>query len=265
MGNYNESYHVHNTACPKCQEKGKDKAGNNLGVYSDSHIYCWACGYSRSGRINLNGSISDSNRHTAPSKSVKLPVDCEPEYPQVALDWAGQYNLTQDDLLRNGFMWSWEGSGINIKGSYVAADNLLVFPVFENDVLIAWQGRYFGHNGLIPKYVGRGKTADSLCIIKSRSRIDDRLVLVEDVMSAVKVAKAGWDCIPLFGTKVKSRIERIRNLKRFKTILWLDPDMHSLSVKYARLGTLEGLQMHSVLSTKDPKEHSVSEIQNYMR
>ena len=39
------SYFLHNEPCPKCREKGKDRHGNNLGVFSDGHVRCWSCGY----------------------------------------------------------------------------------------------------------------------------------------------------------------------------------------------------------------------------
>ena len=257
----NDSHHIHNERCPSCTEKGNDKGGDNLGVYSDGHAYCWSCGFFRVGKFNFDRGIRES--FTPPI--VKLPLDCDIGYPQIALDWVSQYDITQDDLVRNGVMWSWEGSGVNIKGEYIKAESLLIFPVFEGGNLIAWQGRYFGHNINVPKYVGRGKTADSLCIINGRSRIDDTLVMVEDVMSAIKVAKAGWDTLPLFGTKVKSRLERLRILKRFKLAIWLDPNMHTQSIQYRRVAALEGFKCHSVLSTKDPKEHAVKEIREYLK
>ena len=39
------SHFLYNERCPRCSENGADKSGNNLAVYSDTHKYCFACGY----------------------------------------------------------------------------------------------------------------------------------------------------------------------------------------------------------------------------
>lgn len=37
--------HEHKEACPRCRQKGRDRAGNNLHVYSTMSAHCWSCGW----------------------------------------------------------------------------------------------------------------------------------------------------------------------------------------------------------------------------
>ena len=37
----------HKEACPKCQEEGRDRSGDNLAVYDDGGAFCFSCGYRR--------------------------------------------------------------------------------------------------------------------------------------------------------------------------------------------------------------------------
>ncbi len=41
----NSSRVVRQTQCPKCAAEGNDTAGDNLAVYEDGHMHCFACGY----------------------------------------------------------------------------------------------------------------------------------------------------------------------------------------------------------------------------
>lgn len=43
----NESTVTNRERCPECAEQGLDKSGDNLAVYSDGHVHCFACGYHR--------------------------------------------------------------------------------------------------------------------------------------------------------------------------------------------------------------------------
>lgn len=40
---------VESKRCPKCAASGKDTKGDNLKVYNDGHVYCYACKFYRSG------------------------------------------------------------------------------------------------------------------------------------------------------------------------------------------------------------------------
>lgn len=38
---------VNRQRCPECEKQGKDRSGDNLGVFDDSHAYCFSCGFYR--------------------------------------------------------------------------------------------------------------------------------------------------------------------------------------------------------------------------
>ncbi len=281
-----ENRFIKNAACPKCREEGKDKHGDNLATYSDGSSYCWSCGFSDMGNSHIvrfldkrNRDISNEGIRVVPR--ITLPSDAVTDYPDRVVEWLGQYNLDRLDMIKNGLLWSDAGININVKGIQVKADSLLLFPFWNNENLLGWQGRYFGMNPIIPKWISKGKL-DSIFHILFNGRIHNpsiplkmgrvghamndasQVVLVEDIVSAIKVSKTGVCSMPLFGVNFRSRWVNLRLLGYSEALLWLDPDMHLRIVKESRVGCLNGITTHAVLSTKDPKCHTLEEIRNYI-
>lgn len=259
------SLHLYNAPCPKCRELGNDKAGDNLAVYSDGHKFCYAC------RYYCDATLHDkicSHEHVKPiQRSLHLPDDANIDYPVFCVDWIKKYELTKKDMLNNKMLFS--EKGINFKEK--KAENLLLFPCWEGDTLQAYQARYFGHDKSIPKYLGRGKLDKHYHFIfngKPGSIKDSNiLVITEDLLSSIKVSKLGVCTMPLWGNNFTNRIDMLLKLTTInhKVLLWLDPDMTIKSVKESNVARLKGLQCTSIHSTHDPKEHSYSEIENYLK
>lgn len=270
MNNENSTF-IHNEACPKCRANGKDRHGDNLAIYDDGHAFCWSCGYYRPHSIVCILSKRDVVRN---EPTVYLPGDCNVSHSQAALDWIGKYEITKKDLLQHGVLYSEQGKFINLKGKKTQCSNLLIFPVWGDDGdLLAWQGRYFGDNPDVPKWIGKGKLNKVYNIIYSRARQPAKvrsrngkrsgpLVLTEDVVSAIKVNKAGYDAMPLYGVETKSRWGRIKLLGYDKAILFLDPDMHSRMINDRVYGPLNGVTVDLIFSNRDPKKHTINEIQD---
>lgn len=245
----NESYLLHQERCPSCAEQGRDISGDNLGVYSDGHVYCYRCNYYKSGsaisRFIKKESYEKMERH-----AVFLPSDCNVEYPQRALDWIGQYELNRNDLLANNALWS-------------ESKSRLYFPVYGDEGLLAFQGRYFGTDSAQKKWWGKGDFKSIFALYGKQGR---SLVLVEDVISAIKLSRL-TQSMWLSGNSIgKDRWKRIYKLipQGLQVIIWLDPDMYTHSVKEARLGASMGVKTTSILSTKDPKQHSWDELKGYL-
>ena len=272
-GRLSQSRFIKNTACPKCREQGRDKHGDNMAVYSDGSSHCWSCGFFDLGNSAIvrfldkgSGIIPD------PYTGVNLPEDSDTNYPQKALDWFYQYELTKQDIYNNGILWS-------------DKESRLLFPYWYDDVLLGWQGRYFGADSTKKKWYSQGKlelvahvlfngrvsaginlTAPSISERVGHVMNDaTRLVITEDVVSAIKVSKCGIHAMPIFGTNIKSRWSQIRILNYQEAILWLDPDMYTKMIKECRVGVLNGIKTRCILSTKDPKEHSYEEIRYYLQ
>ncbi len=254
---------LYRTACPKCTKMGRDKSRDNLAVYSDGHIHCFSCGYHGSD----NPLRSLHTTELAPiRRGINLPADVTTEYPDVCIKWMEKYNITKSYMIRNGIVWSEEG----IKFKDKQARELLIFPSWSEDELLFFQGRNFSQDKTIPKWIGRGKSDKVFHFLYNGvpdSKIRNTLVFTEDIISAIKVSMVGVSTMPLFGNNFKNRIEHIKKLTTMhhKLLLWLDPDMTIHSAKECSIARLRGLQVYSIHSKYDPKEHSLREIENYVK
>lgn len=237
----NESYVTRKERCPECARVGNDRSGDNLAVYSDGHSYCYRCGY-HTGRRNLSKAIDK------PVQGVVLPADVTTQLPIEARQWLEQYQLSRLDLMSNHVMWSDKYSRI-------------IFPYFNETGLLAWQGRYVGKETDKAKWFSQGQIHEIIHQVKVCNR---EAVLVEDIVSAIKVSKF-TGTIPIFGSSINAK-----QILRLKTVVdrvryWLDPDMRTKSVKMANLSTLLGLPASVIFSDKDPKEHDYDSIADILR
>lgn len=242
-------YHVKNTTCPQCRSLGNDKTGDNLAVYSDGHSWCWSCGYYVSGNGILRFKSRESTERVV-KHEVVLPSDSDVCYPSRALEWVGHYDLTRNDLLNHNVLWS---------ESY----KRLIFPIYGDTGLIAYQGRYFGEEPKKPKWWGVGDLKNTFHILgKSTSQ----LVLVEDIVSAIKLSRFTM-AMPLFGSHVGvTRFKRLYSLYKdtVEVSIYLDPDKRREALLEARRGVLCGLKTRVIYSERDPKEESINNLKKIL-
>jgi hypothetical protein len=239
------SHHLHNTTCPKCKQEGKDNGNDNLAVYSDGHVWCWSCGYYASGSRTKAFSIRNQQPKESirpQQHSIRLPSDCDTGIPRQAIRWIENYALTKNTLMKHNVLWSesWQR---------------LIFPYYIEGNLEAWQGRYFGTEKDV-KWFSQGKLNDIIYTLGEKS---NSLVLVEDIVSAIKVS-AIKQCSPIFGSVISNN--RLLRLKNFYDTLyiWLDPDKRKESLQFANKARLFGFTCYTIFSDKDPKETSMEEI-----
>lgn len=242
------SYLIRQERCPECAKQGKDTSGNNLAVYSDGHQFCYSCSY----YVPSNGiaRFKSKNEPELIKHEVVLPSDSDVNYPARAIEWINKYELTRNDLLTNNVLWS-------------ENKQRLIFPVYGPTGLIAYQGRYFGEDKEV-KWYGRGNLKDTFHIL---GRSSSQLVLVEDIVSAIKLAKF-TEAMPLFGSHVG--IERFKRLRKLiepsvEVFLYLDPDMRRKSIVEARIGSMVGLNMRVIYSGADPKEESYETLKEILK
>ena len=236
-----DSHVVRKEPCPECRRIGNDRSGDNLAVYSDGHTYCYRCGYT-SGRKKIAQTVSH------PQCQIVLPSDVVTQLPYEARQWLNKYELTRLDISRNHVMWSEKYSRI-------------VFPYFNEAELLAWQGRYVGEDKTKAKWFSQGKIHEIIHPLQVHQR---QAVLVEDIVSAIKVSKI-CGAIPIFGSSVSTK-----QILRLKSIVdevwfWLDPDMRGKSLKLAHISNTLGLTAHTIFSDKDPKEHTIDFIADTLR
>jgi hypothetical protein len=98
----------------------------------------------------------------------------------------------------------------------------------------------------------------------SKASTPERVVLVEDLISAHKVAQV-YPCIPLFGTNVSDVVVKKLQALKLPVTLWLDEDQYTLlPKKINRLQTFLEAPVGYIYTGKDPKEFSVKEIKEIL-
>ena len=113
--------------------------------------------------------------------------------------------------------------------------------------------------GQHPSGAGGGAPIDSGKLQFSRRA----LVLVEDCLSAIKIARQEPSYALLTSSLSLSKIERLAS--RFDAFTaWLDADMWHRATQIARRFELLGKPCNVVYTIKDPKEYSDKEIANYL-
>lgn len=249
-----QNHCVKHTACPNCKRSGNDNGNDNLAVYSDGSSFCFRCGYfeTTTGIRKLKQAVSmASGRSRKPVRELQLPSDVTDELSQCATRFLGQYALTENDAKRHTILWS-------------EYNQRLIFPYFDDTGLLAWQGRHLGNEEGKAKWFSQGNLQEVVHLVGNRnSRI---CVVVEDIVSAIKVAHCSKVCVnPLFGSHIS--VKRILQLRYFfdTLVIWLDDDVKTKVVKFASTAQSLGLDTKVVLTSEDPKalnDVQISDILN---
>lgn len=225
--------------CPRCRERGQDGAGDNLGTYSDGSAHCYSCGYHIFPKFQLKHLIKEP----ADEKEKRvLPSDFTRDVPAEGWKWLLQYGLPYS------YWKPYTG--------YSPKENRLILT-FGNPIRFS-QGRALTVGDRKWKFYGDGhKYVETL-----GKQLSDQVVLVEDLISAHKVAQVS-SSLCLFGTNIHDKaIIELKALKR-PVVLWLDADQYQLlSKKINRLQSLLNWPVRYVITDKDPKALSLDEIKS---
>ncbi len=229
----------HYEACPRCRDRGKDQAGDNLAVWRDGSGHCFSCGYHKFPTHYVPKLIEDVDV----PKSV-LPSDFQREVPAGAWKWLLQYGMPYS-------YWQEHCGYSEEKGER------LIFTVGKPVQFSI--GRYIGTDGA-RKWCCWGD-AHKHCEVIGRGEVT---VLVEDLISAHKVGQV-TEAIPLFGTEVHPcHLYAMRGSKS-PVVLWLDADQGgSTSKKAMRLQSLLHRPVHVVHTKDDPKLLSTTKIKEVL-
>jgi hypothetical protein len=185
-------------------------------------------------------------------KTNKLPDDATQNYSVQALAWAAKYEIGVESLLKNQVYYS-------------PARNQLIFSFWDTEGrVLAWQARNLNPVSKAKRYYTQGDINNVLPIYRCRDAVGDhpsgvvrRLTLVEDCLSAIKVASVealGGDSMPLLGSGI-TRLKLVR-LRAFYDVLdvFLDPDMWPKSLMLAKQAEMLGFSVRSIRAEHDPKE-----------
>lgn len=210
--------------CPKC------KSRDNVGVYSDGHKWCFGCGWYQPATRTIKNARSDGSSISPITTSsvpnfVQLPLNC--------IQYLKQYDLTNEEIQQNF--------------KYDPERELLVYG-FPG----GYSGRYM-RSGQKPRYFFSGQKAYKHLLVGSGERPVEPLVIVEDIVSAIKVGRSAT-ALPLFGSSIP--LEDLRTVSEpFSRVrIWLDSDKHRQSLQMAsRLALVTGKDVRTIYTRLDPK------------
>lgn len=238
------SHFLLNTACPKCRSNGSDVAGDNLGVYSDGHKICWKCGYWEPG--DKVQEFSNKQKQIVNSKGLVYP-DIVP-FSKECLDYLQvpcELNKFQPAKLTNEEIYS------NLNGHEDG------YSFFDN--------KFFTVRRLHkqPKVISHGDIVGNEPVFRA-AEISNTIVLVEDILSAIKVSRVIDSCALLKNQIHDILIYRLANLYD-NCYLWLDPDMYEhMTKKLLPRVKPYFKECKVIMSEKDPKYLSTKEIRKYI-
>jgi hypothetical protein len=242
------------TACPVC---GSSDA---LGVYDDGSTYCFSHGRSTK-QATISPFVTTAQQQDVAEiqpKTNKLPEDATQNYSVQALAWAAKYEISVQELLSNQVYYS-------------PARNQLIFSFWDTEGrVLAWQARNLSATDKGRRYYTQGDINDVLPIYRCRDATSDhpggvvrrlsaprKLVLVEDCLSAIKVASVGAlgaDAMPLLGSSLpKTKLTQLRGSYDLCDV-FLDPDMWPKSLMLAKQAEMLGFKVRSIRADCDPKE-----------
>ena len=225
--------------------------------------YCHHCSCSGIYRTKITNVHLRKKSHLVPKdpKDIRLPIDIVKDttlWPSTAHGWLIKYGITKDEVKNNGIVYS------------PSLDRLL-FPLYMDGDYIGWQGRRLSDDEEQPKYI---TMVDRLrptgnCSQHRQPSGSDNAVIVEDILSAIKVQRQGVDSIALLGSHpTPELINWIAS--RYKNIfILLDNDKPEVKKQQQRLNSLfkvlvEG-EVKLVLTDRDPKDYSDNEIKECLK
>lgn len=210
-----------NIACPRCRKQGRDRNGDNLATYSDGGFWCWACGFTKKGRPTL-------------------PVEAEDEALEPFSRWTkGLPSHHLENLLERGFKPSELTEFL-----YDSYWDRRIYPVYSGERLVFYEARSLDKT---PKAIQKGEKP--IHILGSGKN----LVVVEDLLSAIKVARY-TQSMPLWGSSLNPAwFETLKGL-RCPIHFWLDADKYATALKMSNRMELIGVESEVIRTDEDPKD-----------
>lgn len=222
--------------CHDCQRKGFKPKGKR----SPSEL------------IKYFNSLSVIPSQSCEQREIKLPYDFSEDIPKTALQWFYKYSIFKEDINRFHFGFS-------------SKYNRIILPIFDNETLIYYQSRLVDTPTKDnPKYINVRQSGAKNVFFKNFSYTEKQeLVIVEDILSAIKVGKV-TNTVSLLGSYIPDSFYEL--CSDFSKIwIWLDRDKLRSSIKYAnKLRLKTSKQVKVVVVDKDPKEYSVEEIKEIL-
>lgn len=251
--------------CPKCGSR------DNVAWYSNGTGYCFGCRaflLDNEGRREAvlrhvstlarneeigNGHGVGTGLHNNEVSVRPVPHDVTTLYPQNIVAWLKMYDLTPADASKHNVVWS-------------QYREQLVFQFFgsSRSDLLLWQARNF-RKGVEHKHRFYTEGASNEVVAAYYPSKEERAgtaVVVEDCISAIKMAKSGYVGVPVLGSGMSDTKLRRLTQQYSDLVFWLDEDKFTQATDMARKGRLLGAKTCVVYTEDDPKCFEVKVIQD---
>lgn len=208
--------------------------------------------------------LMTGEKHEAPED---LPETSEPLVDHVGKSWPMRYGITDEEM--NGFNLRWD-----------VEEGKIVLPIYryidrnrgregEEDILsshlIGYQLRRYFQADNRPKYMTSkfsGTNILETLVANNTLGVVPCVVIVEDLLSAIKVSRSARVTVPLYGTHIRS--ERLLELSKiYPVIVWLDNDGPQVLKHRDRIKSLVdcfGRKCSVVDTLQDPKGYATPNI-----
>lgn len=237
---------------PHCAPDPSAYISNGVGGV---RLHCFRCGaneYEAHDRLSLADVLAmrratDEAIHSR-SRPVGVPYKDAPNH---ALLWSLKAGIIPEDASDNyGF-------------TYSETLDRIVVPILQNgvDAHGLWTAR--AASSQRPKYIMPKGATGTLWYDTRQS--SDSIVIVEDILSAIKISKAGYVSCAVLGTSIPWELGRLCDNRR--VVGWFDPDKAGREgyVKLRKALGPFGISPVKVTSERDPKLHQKHEIQSILK
>lgn len=216
-------------------------------------------------KCNTKGTFSA--RHFNPERKavakVKGQIPRAPDFPWKYRAWLYKYGITQKEIQDYGIY-----CGLYEFKHMERPQYCVVLPVFTADGQVMQQARFF--NKSLPKYLSQYVQDTEHKPLFWGGAASDRLVLCEDMLSAIKVSKLyNTTGIALLGVDLPTNeVNRISTAKPKEVFVFLDNDNHIVKKNQRKikkvLDTYLSCSVQIVKHDKDPKECTLDELEELL-
>lgn len=230
--------------------------------HDDGHVSCkcFRCGGWGSfredeyryyeGTKRIRSSTTDSSKSTSGIRNVAIPSD--------STGIIGEWGIRERDKLRQYGISEHQVSRYGI--TYSKKYNRVIFPVWHEGKLVAWQGRSYYDD---PKYITKCDKVTDLWVYFKSDVDSDLCVVVEDFYSGIRVAKYANAMVMLGGDLSDSALNYMTD-KCDKFLIYNDFDTDQIIMNAWKLKerlTLMGYDAIVSSIGRDPKELSELELE----
>lgn len=250
---YDSEFEKFEPSCPNCGSSRTPAFAR----YTDGHGWCFSCGYREpptrmEPQLSKGVVISIESVRSGPSRVRPIPEEAKPYLGVPALLWLKKYGITAKEVSNHSLLW-WDER------------KWLIFPYYSTpDHLAGWQARNFDPKFPDQKWMTYGQIKEHMHLIAADvSTLGEVVVLVEDIVSAIKVGRH-ITCMPLFGAHI-SLTGILRLARTFSGVgLWLDSDKEVEARLYASRASQYMSNTYVIKTELDPKEYTDGQIREQL-